>query len=161
MTLHLELLTILTCRRSATSKLTMENVPWHADVKAFSEALALRSKGEYEVTCEHVHSCCVLLAKTDKFKVDGQWFTWIDYEKFQELVGEIDKFVHLLISLSWTWWLSTYYQPLELQVASGKPFDSRDYMAATPSWAAYGADEGGFDPDQLRYRKERHHKSNR
>ena len=73
--------------RSATSKLTMENVPWHSDVKAFSETLALKSKGEYEVACEHVHSCCVLLAKTEKFKVDNQWFTWIDYEKFHDLVG--------------------------------------------------------------------------
>ncbi|KAL5558052.1 hypothetical protein UlMin_034263 [Ulmus minor] len=116
------------CGSSATSKLTMENVPWHADVKAFSEALAQRSQGEYEVACEHVHSCCVLLAKTDKFKINGQWFTWIDYEKFHDLV------------------------------ASGKPFDSKDYMAATPSWAVYGADEGGFDPEQLRYKKERHHR---
>lgn len=117
------------CGSSATSKLTMENVPWHADVKAFSEALALKSQGEYEVACEHAHSCCVLLAKTEKFKVDGQWYTWIDYEKFHDLV------------------------------ASGRSFDSRDYMAATPSWAVYGAEEVGFDPGQLRYRKERHHKS--
>ncbi|XP_062081394.1 S-adenosyl-L-methionine-dependent tRNA 4-demethylwyosine synthase-like [Humulus lupulus] len=116
------------CGTSATSKLTMENVPWHADVKAFSEALALKSEGDYEVACEHVHSCCVLLAKTDKFKIDGQWFTWIDYEKFHDLV------------------------------ASGRPFDSKDYMAVTPSWAVYGAEEGGFDPIQLRYKKERHHK---
>ncbi|KAL5777995.1 hypothetical protein ACOSP7_010921 [Xanthoceras sorbifolium] len=116
------------CGSSATSKLTMENVPWHSDVKAFSETLALRSKGEYEVACEHAHSCCVILAKTDKFKVDGQWFTWIDYEKFHDLV------------------------------ASGRPFSSNDYMAATPSWAVYGAEEGGFDPVQSRYRKERHHK---
>ncbi|KAL6317929.1 hypothetical protein AAG906_030973 [Vitis piasezkii] len=116
------------CGSSATSKLTMENVPWHADVKAFSEALALKSKGEYEVACEHVHSCCVLLAKTDKFKVNNQWFTWIDYEKFHDLV------------------------------ASGRPFNSKDYMAATPSWAVYGAEEGGFDPGQSRYRKERHHR---
>jgi len=65
----------------------MENVPWHADVKAFSEALSLKSQGEYEVACEHVHSCCVLLAKTKKFKIDGQWYTWIDYEKFHDLVG--------------------------------------------------------------------------
>ncbi|XP_065882077.1 S-adenosyl-L-methionine-dependent tRNA 4-demethylwyosine synthase [Euphorbia lathyris] len=117
------------CGTSATSKLTMENVPWHYDVKAFSEALAIKSGGEYEVACEHVHSCCILLAKTDKFKVDGQWFTWIDYEKFHDLV------------------------------ASGKPFNSNDYMVATPSWAVYGAAEGGFDPDQSRYKKERHHKS--
>ncbi|CAM8922042.1 unnamed protein product [Rhodiola kirilowii] len=116
------------CGSSATSKLTMENVPWHADVKAFSEALAMKSNGEYEVACEHVHSCCVLLAKVDKFKVNGQWHTWIDYEKFHDLV------------------------------ASGIPFTSTDYMAATPSWAVYGADEGGFDPDHIRYKKERHHK---
>ncbi|GLT40092.1 hypothetical protein SLA2020_142500 [Shorea laevis] len=119
------------CGSSATSKLTMENVPWHSDVKAFSEALAVKSEGEYEVACEHVHSCCVLLAKTQKFKVDGQWFTWIDYDKFHDLVS------------------------------SGKPFSSEDYMAPTPSWAVYGAEEGGFDPDQSRYRKERHHKSSR
>lgn len=117
------------CGTSATSKLTMENVPWHSDVKSFSEALALRSQGEYEVACEHVHSCCVLLAKTDKFKVNGKWFTWIDYEKFHNLV------------------------------ASRKPFSSVDYMAATPSWAVYGAEEGGFDPGQSRYKKERRHKS--
>lgn len=119
------------CGSSATSKLTMENVPWHSDVKAFSEALALRSQGEYEVACEHVHSCCVLLANTEKFKVNGKWFTWIDYEKFHDLV------------------------------ASEKPFNSLDYIAATPSWAVYGAEEGGFDPGQSRYRKERHHKSSR
>ncbi|XP_010533256.1 PREDICTED: S-adenosyl-L-methionine-dependent tRNA 4-demethylwyosine synthase [Tarenaya hassleriana] len=115
------------CGSSATSKLTMENVPWHSDVKAFSEALASKSGGEYQVACEHAHSCCVLLAKTDKFKVNGQWFTWIDYEKFHNLV------------------------------ASGKPFTSEDYMAPTPSWAVYGAEEGGFDPEQARYKKERHH----
>uniref|UniRef100_A0A5B7B7P0 tRNA 4-demethylwyosine synthase (AdoMet-dependent) n=1 Tax=Davidia involucrata TaxID=16924 RepID=A0A5B7B7P0_DAVIN len=117
------------CGSSATSKLTMENVPWHSDVKAFSEALSRKSKGDYEVACEHVHSCCVLLAKVEKFKVNGQWFTWIDYEKFHDLV------------------------------ASGRPFSSKDYMAATPFWAVYGAEEGGFDPGQSRYRKERHHKS--
>ncbi|KAM7517179.1 hypothetical protein LguiA_006762 [Lonicera macranthoides] len=119
------------CGSSATSKLTMENVPWHADVTAFSEALAEKSKGEYEVACEHVHSCCVLLAKVDKFKINGEWFTWIDYDKFHDLV------------------------------AAGKPFDSKDYMAPSPSWTVYGAEEGGFDPAQARFRKERHHnKSN-
>lgn len=119
------------CGSSATSKLTMENVPWHSDVKEFSEALCGRSNGEYEVACEHVHSCCVLLAKVEKFKVDGQWHTWIDYEKFHDLV------------------------------ASGKSFTSKDYMASTPTWAVYGAEEGGFDPEQTRYKKERHHKNSR
>lgn len=117
------------CGSTATSKLTMENVPWHEDVREFSEALARKSEGEYEVACEHVHSCCVLLAKVDKFKVAGQWHTWIDYEKFHDLV------------------------------ASGETFDSKDYMAVTPSWAVYGATEGGFDPKQARYKKERHHRT--
>ncbi|EYU45151.1 hypothetical protein ABFS82_03G058300 [Erythranthe guttata] len=115
------------CGSSATSKLTMENVPWHADVKEFSEALAQKSNGAYEVACEHVHSCCVLLAKVEKFKVDGEWYTWIDYDKFHDLVE------------------------------AGEPFTSKDYMARTPSWAVYGAEEGGFDPQQSRFRKERRH----
>ncbi|CAA0841798.1 S-adenosyl-L-methionine-dependent tRNA 4-demethylwyosine synthase [Striga hermonthica] len=119
------------CGSSATSKLTMENVPWHSDVKEFSEALARKSKGAYEVACEHVHSCCVLLAKVDKFRVDGQWYTWIDYDKFHNLVS------------------------------AGEPFTSKDYMAPTPLWAIYGAEEGGFDPKQSRFRKERRHKSTR
>lgn len=44
-----------------------------------------------------------------------------------------------------------------MQVGSGQPFSSEDYMAATPSWAIYGAEEGGFDPNESRYRKERRH----
>ncbi|KAH9300010.1 hypothetical protein KI387_011593, partial [Taxus chinensis] len=115
------------CGSSATSTLTMENVPWHSDVKAFSEELVERSKGEYELACEHAHSCCVLLANSSKFKVQGQWFTWIDYERFHDLV------------------------------ASGKAFSSEDYTAPTPSWAVYGASESGFDPGQARFKKERRH----
>jgi wyosine [tRNA(Phe)-imidazoG37] synthetase (radical SAM superfamily) len=64
----------------------MENVPWHQDVKDFAEAMVVASKGEYELACEHVHSCCVLLAKASKFKIEGAWHTWIDYEKFHDLV---------------------------------------------------------------------------
>lgn len=74
--------------RTATSTLTMENVPWHADVKDFAEALAKERGGsEYELACEHAHSCCVLLARATKFKREGQWYTWIDYEKFHDLVS--------------------------------------------------------------------------
>jgi wyosine [tRNA(Phe)-imidazoG37] synthetase (radical SAM superfamily) len=77
--------------RSATSKLTMENVPWHSDVKEFSEVLASKSGGVYEVACEHAHSCCVLLAKVDKFKINGKWHTWIDYDRFHELVSFLNN----------------------------------------------------------------------
>ncbi|BBN12758.1 tRNA wybutosine-synthesizing protein 1 [Marchantia polymorpha subsp. ruderalis] len=115
------------CGSTATSSLTMENVPWHQDVKDFAEAMVAATNGEYELSCEHVHSCCVLLAKVSKFKKDGNWYTWIDYEKFHDLV------------------------------ASGEPFSSEDYMMQTPSWAVYGAEEGGFDPKEVRVKKERRH----
>ncbi|CAM6112611.1 unnamed protein product [Calypogeia fissa] len=115
------------CGSTATSSLTNENVPWHKDVKDFAEAMVVARKGEYELACEHEHSCCVLLARTSKFKIQGVWHTWIDYEKFHDLI------------------------------ASGEPFGSEDYMAPTPSWAVYGAAEGGFDPNEVRVKKERRH----
>ncbi|KAL3695249.1 hypothetical protein R1sor_009325 [Riccia sorocarpa] len=115
------------CGSTQTSSLTMENVPWHQDVKDFAEAVVAATEGEYELACEHVHSCCVLLAKVSKFKKEGGWYTWIDYEKFHDLV------------------------------ASGEPFGSEDYMAPTPSWAVYGSSEGGFDPKEVRVKKERRH----
>lgn len=100
MLLKSDLTTWELCYRSATSKLTMENVPWHYDVKEFSEALAQKSNGMYEVACEHVHSCCVLLAKVDKFKVDGQWHTWIDYDKFHDLVCPyLLLFIHVMVHI--------------------------------------------------------------
>ena len=39
---------------------------------------------EYEISCEHAHSCSMLLANR-KFKKDDGWYTWIDYEKFNLL----------------------------------------------------------------------------
>ncbi|KAL2652689.1 hypothetical protein R1flu_020817 [Riccia fluitans] len=115
------------CGSTKTSSLTMENVPWHQDVKDFAEAMVAKTEMEYELACEHVHSCCVLLAKVSKFKKEGTWYTWIDYEKFHDLV------------------------------ASGEPFGSEDYMAPTPNWAVYGSEEGGFDPKEVRVKKERRH----
>jgi tRNA wybutosine-synthesizing protein 1 len=47
----------------------MENVPWHSDVKEFSDELTSKGGGVYEVACDHVHSCCLLHAKVDKFKI--------------------------------------------------------------------------------------------
>ena len=44
--------------------------------------------GEYGLACEHAHSCCILLARVDKFKVGGAWHTWIDYDRFQQLAAE-------------------------------------------------------------------------
>jgi tRNA wybutosine-synthesizing protein 1 len=42
-------------------------------------------ESEYGLACEHQHSCCILLARKDRYLRDGKWYTWIDYEKFQDL----------------------------------------------------------------------------
>jgi len=114
------------CGSSKASTLTMENVPWHTEVVRFVSDLVERLPG-YGIASEHEHSNCILVA-SERFRVEGQWMTWIDYEKFHQLVEE-------------------YH-------ATGKAFSGLDYMAPTPSWATYGADEQGFDPKEKRwYRK--------
>jgi tRNA wybutosine-synthesizing protein 1 len=101
---------------SGASNLTMKNVPYHDDVKKFGEALCTARinlvsgrdaekdaaedepltggtprSAEYGLACEHAHSCCILLARKDPYLVDGKWHTWIDYEKFQELVARASR----------------------------------------------------------------------
>jgi len=120
------------CGSSDASSLTMKNVPYHKDVCEFGEAIVNLRRGEdgteeYGLACEHEHSCCILLARTDRYKINDEWHTWIDYAKFQDLV------------------------------ASGEKFTALDYMERTPSWATYGAEEAGFDPGQIRHRKVRNH----
>ena len=111
------------CGSSKASSLTMENVPWHSEVVRFVGDLVERLE-EYEISCEHEHSNCVLVANK-KFKQDGQWKTWIDYEKFHSLVSEFQS--------------------------SGQSFTSLDYTAPTPAWAVFGATEQGFDPREKRW----------
>ena len=65
------------CGYSGANPLTMSNVPYHEEVIDFVKEVMNRLEN-YELACEHQHSCSVLLANK-KFKKDGQWFTWIDY----------------------------------------------------------------------------------
>lgn len=76
----------------------------------------------YALASEHAHSNCVLIAHED-FRVDGEWRTWVDFDRFTELYKQ------------------------------GEPFGSRDYMAPTPPWAVYdpAAADGGFDPEETRF----------
>lgn len=118
------------CGTSKGSNLTMENVPWHEEVVGFVQKLS-ELLPDYEIASEHVHSNCVLVANK-KFKVNGDWWTWIDYDKFHHLVQRF--------------------------TASGgvETFSSKDYMGRTPNWAVFGASEQGFDPVDTRfYRKNR------
>ncbi|KAK2846626.1 hypothetical protein Q5P01_009625 [Channa striata] len=115
------------CGESSASSLTMANVPWHQEVVAFVQQLA-DMLPQYEIACEHEHSNCLLIAHT-KFKVDGEWWTWIDYERFQEL--------------------NRVYEDSGGQQA----FSTLDYIAKTPSWALFGASEQGFDPADTRFQR--------
>ncbi|KAM9468428.1 S-adenosyl-L-methionine-dependent tRNA 4-demethylwyosine synthase TYW1 isoform 1-T1 [Clarias gariepinus] len=113
------------CGESSASNLTMANVPWHEEVVHFVQQLA-DLLPDYDIACEHEHSNCILLAH-HKFKVDGEWWTWIDYERFHELIQQYDE------------------------SGGTKTFTSLDYMAKTPSWAVFGAQERGFDPSDTRF----------
>jgi tRNA wybutosine-synthesizing protein 1 len=106
----------------------MQNVPWHHEVKAFCETLVASLGDGYSLACEHEHSCCVLIAKTS-FRIDGVWHTHVDYERFHELIMR-------------------YY-------ATGETFSTLDYVAPTPEWALYGSVQRGFDPRELRWRRQK------
>jgi len=113
------------CGSSKASTLTMENVPWHEEVVKFVSSLVSRLPG-YEISSEHEHSNCILVSNK-KFFMDGVWHTWIDYDKFHELVAK-------------------YHE-------TGETFASEDYMAPTPHWAVFGATEQGFDPKETRWKR--------
>ena len=89
---------------------------------------------EYGLACEHKHSCTVLLARKDSFFNDNnQWYTWIDYEKFNELVMK-------------TYETNTDKDQHKIEVS--------DYIYPTPSWGVFGNEHDGFDPvDKRVYRK--------
>lgn len=115
------------CGESSASSLTMANVPWHGEVLSFVQELA-RLLPEYGIACEHEHSNCLLLAHC-KFQVDGEWRTWIDYGRFQELVREYE------------------------QSGGSRTFTAAEYTARTPPWALFGARERGFDPLDVRFQR--------
>lgn len=107
---------------SGSSPLTIQNSPFHEEVRLFGAAMCqqLHAAGlEYDLACEHVHSCCILISDRKMFR-NGRWHTHIDFDKFNELVMR-------------------YY-------ATGEQFETTDYMAPTPDWAVWGAAEGGFSP---------------
>lgn len=99
---------------------------------------------KYSIATEHEHSCCVLLAREDKFLIDGRWHTWIDYDKFNKLI--------------------TRYHAEQAAAGESKEgtygdevfsFTSTDYMVETPEWAVYKNKLGtkGFDPLESRWKR--------
>lgn len=115
------------CGDSSASDLTIKNSPYHQEVVRFCQELCDASNQEmgdsYDLACEHEHSVCVLIANK-KFKIDGKWNTWIDYDRFNDLA------------------------------MGSETFSATDYMETTPDWAVFGSEERGFDPgEQRHYRK--------
>ncbi|NXD88031.1 TYW1 synthase, partial [Halcyon senegalensis] len=115
------------CGESSASNLTMANIPWHEEVVHFVQELADLIP-DYEIACEHEHSNCLLIAHK-KFKINGEWCTWINYDRFQELVREHEG------------------------SGGSKTFTAADYAARTPRWALFGSRERGFDPLDVRYQR--------
>uniref|UniRef100_UPI00358E8944 S-adenosyl-L-methionine-dependent tRNA 4-demethylwyosine synthase TYW1-like isoform X3 n=1 Tax=Myxine glutinosa TaxID=7769 RepID=UPI00358E8944 len=113
------------CGEGGANSLTMANVPWHEEVVAFVTHLADLIPN-YEIVCEHAHSNCLLLAHT-RFKRDGVWWTWIDYDRFHELYQE------------------------HKSSGGSRTFSAEDYAAPTPAWALFGSNEQGFDPVETRH----------
>ena len=113
------------CGFSGASSLTMSNVPFQYEVIEFVNKLreALGSD-DYEIACEHEHSCSILVAHR-KFHMNGKWHTWIDYDKFHDLVQ------------------------------SGQDFTEMDYIAETPEWAVFGSEHKGFSPEQTRFHRKK------
>ncbi|AJU25680.1 Tyw1p [Saccharomyces cerevisiae YJM189] len=90
--------------------LTMQNIPFYEEcvkfVKAFTTELQRRGL-HYDLAAEHAHSNCLLIVDT-KFKINGEWHTHIDFDKFFVLLN------------------------------SGKDFTYMDYLEKTPEWALFG-----------------------
>ncbi|GAX20868.1 tRNA wybutosine-synthesizing protein 1 [Fistulifera solaris] len=130
------------CGKSDASNLNMSNSPWHHEVVDLAKTLQAElnriretdnAVPQYDLACEHKHSCSVLLARVDQFleispEGERQWHTWINYPKFQELAARHEA------DPSFT-------------------FHVKDYTAPTPEWALFGAEEEGFDPTDTRHRK--------
>ena len=149
----------------------------------YAEAVCSFLPDEYKIACAHKHSCLVLIAHTCYYmpakvsarqaereaeeaatyvledeltaeeaqKAEGRelgdgsdskdsdsprggakdmaWHTWIDYPKWTKLVKE-------------------YH-------ASGgkKTFSKFDYVARTPDWAIFGAEEQGFSPYEVHFKR--------
>ncbi|PLW21951.1 hypothetical protein PCANC_04400 [Puccinia coronata f. sp. avenae] len=126
------------CGYPGSSNLTIKNSPWHNEVIKFVEDLCEEINdpryrtstdsnadeapvAEYGLAAEHAHSCCVLAAH-QKYYFDDQWHTWIDYDKFFELVE-----------------------------SGASQFDGLQYCAPTPEFALFGAPQAGFSPEDQRW----------
>lgn len=103
--------------------LTMQNIPFYDECKSFVESLTaeLNSRGQNYELAAEHAHSCCILIAHTKFKINNKWHTHIDYPKFFEMLE------------------------------SGQEFCDLDYVKETPSWAVWGSEEAGFNPNDTRY----------
>ena len=73
--------------------LEVENMPLHEEVVEFAQKMA-PFLPDYELMSEHIPSRVVLFAQK-KFKKGKTWYTWIDFEKFFQLISSGKEFSSL------------------------------------------------------------------
>jgi len=69
---------------ASRQRLSLENMPYHEDVIAFTREL-MAYLSNYEICSEHIPSRVVMVAKK-KYKTEGIWHTWIDFDEFAKLM---------------------------------------------------------------------------
>ena len=119
----IEVKSMIFCGRT----LSLASVPSHEDIINFCQCLCAHPAigKHYELACEHEHSCCALIAHR-KFKIDGRWHTWVDVDRFHQLMSQNRPVIN-----------------------------AEDYTLPTPNWALYGSTTQGFDPAETRHRRKR------
>lgn len=103
--------------------LTMQNIPFYEECRDFVEKLTaeLQRRGSMYELAAEHAHSCCILIAHTKFKINNVWHTHIDYPRFFELLE------------------------------SGEDFCDLDYVKETPSWAVWGSEEAGFNPEDTRY----------
>lgn len=103
--------------------LTMQNIPFYEECRQFVIELTkeLRSRNANYEIAAEHAHLCCILIAHTRFKRNNTWYTHIDYPKFFELL------------------------------ASGDDFCDIDYVTETPAWAVWGSEEGGFNPQDVKY----------
>lgn len=76
---------------ASQERLERSNMPFHEYVLNFARKVK-KYLPEYEIVSEHIPSRVILLAKKSFKKENGEWWTWIDFKKFEELSNKSDDF---------------------------------------------------------------------
>lgn len=111
----------------SNTPLTMKNVPFYDEVVEFVEQLnaQLSSRGLEYGIAAQHAHSCCILIAHKRFLINNHWHTGIDYPKFFSLLN------------------------------SGQEFGPLDYVTPTPDWAVWGAEEGGFSPEDERWNRKK------